>query len=86
MDEKVKVKICTGTTCYVMGASDILTLADDKSETFLDKVEVLGVPCLDLCMHSEKGRAPFVRINDDIISEANLEKVKSEIKKIIGSW
>ena len=45
--EKINVKICMGTTCFVMGASDLQELTDTIPEKSGDRVEVSASPCLD---------------------------------------
>lgn len=76
MCKKISVKICLGTTCFVMGASNLQELMDSIPAKYADKVEVAGVPCLGLCSSDwESSKAPYVKIDDDVISEATVEKV-----------
>lgn len=82
MRNKIQIKICVGTTCYVMGASDILTIQDELTPSISDRVEVLGIPCFDLCKNSANGKAPFVSVNDIIIDSASLDKVKEYILEL----
>ena len=63
--KKITVSICTGTACYVMGASEILILEDSLPEELKEIVEVRGITCLDKCKNSECGKAPFVLVNDE---------------------
>ena len=42
---KIVVKICMGTTCFVMGASDLQELTDIIPEKYGDKVEVVASTC-----------------------------------------
>ena len=60
--KKIKVSICTGTTCYVMGASDLLLLEEVLPEHLKGKVEIEGVTCLEKCKSTGigKNKAPFV--------------------------
>ena len=45
-----------------------------------DKVEVSGVPCLGLCsIDWEFSKAPYVKVDDEVIKEATVEKVLSAI-------
>ena len=80
--EKIKVQICLGTTCFVMGACDLQSMSDMLSAQFADKVDVVAVTCLGAC--NEKGyfsKAPFVKVGDVLIGEADYDKVVAEIKK-----
>ena len=49
MDKKISVKVCLGTTCFVMGSSNLQELIETVPAKYGDKVEVSGVPCLGLC-------------------------------------
>ena len=45
-----------------------------------DKVEVSGVPCLGLCsIDWEFSKAPYVKVDEDVIKEATVEKVLKAI-------
>ncbi len=78
----IKVTICTGTTCYVMGNANLLVLKDDLSEKLKKKVEFEGHTCLQSCKDEMQGNPPFVMINGKIMSDANFAKVKAEIKRL----
>ena len=49
---KVNVKICMGTTCFVMGASQLQDLVDIVKKKYGDDVEVSGSTCLNFCTNS----------------------------------
>lgn len=82
--ERVKVSICTGTACFVMGASEIVLLEEELPPELKDMVEVEGVACLDLCKDSQCGKAPFVRINDEVLPQSNLPAVLERIRRLAG--
>jgi NADH:ubiquinone oxidoreductase subunit E len=80
--EKIKVKVCLGTTCFVMGAAQLQELMELVPKKFGDRVEVTGNPCLGLCsIDWEYSRAPYVKIDDDVIVEATVEKVLNAIER-----
>ena len=82
MDKKVNVKVCLGTTCFVMGSSNLQELIDLVPKKYGDKVEVTGVPCLGLCsIDWEFSKAPYVKVNDEVIKEATVEKVLAAIDR-----
>lgn len=84
--EKINVKVCLGTTCFVMGSSNLQELIETVPEKYGDKVEVSGVPCLGLCsIDWEYSRAPYVKVNDEVIYEANVEKVLSAVDRKLGN-
>ncbi|WP_448516818.1 [Fe-Fe] hydrogenase large subunit C-terminal domain-containing protein [Pseudothermotoga sp.] len=77
--EKVMVKVCLGTSCYLKGSykllSQLIELAKRKDYS---SVEIVGTFCLENCHHS-----PNVLVDDKLIGEANLEKVETEIERQI---
>lgn len=80
-DKKISVKVCLGTTCFVMGSSNLQELIDSVPKKYGDRVEVTGVPCLGLCsIDWEFSKAPYVKVDDDIIKEATVDKVLSAIE------
>lgn len=79
--EKIKVKICQGTTCFVMGGSVIKEMLDTLTEKYGDKVEVISIRCLEACHENDSfSKAPYVFVDDEKVSSANLEKVISVIE------
>lgn len=79
----VKVVICAGTTCYVMGGADLTGLRDDLSAEIADQVEISGSPCLEFCKSEQHRSAPFVKVNDTIITQATVAKITAEIVRQI---
>ena len=80
MEKKDSVKVCLGTTCFVMGSANLQELIDMVPKKYGDKVDVTGVPCLGLCsIDWEFSKAPYVKVDDDVIKEATVEKVLKAI-------
>ena len=80
--EKVKVKICQGTTCYVMGGDVIKSMLDALTEKYADKIEITSARCLGNCNERDSfSKAPYVCVEDEIISSADLDKVMKAIEK-----
>ena len=82
MDKKVSVKVCLGTTCFVMGSANLQELIELVPKKYGDRVDVSGVPCLGLCsIDWEFSKAPYVNVDYDIIKEAAVKKVLAAIEK-----
>lgn len=65
-----------------MGSANLQELIDIVPQKYGDKVDVSGVPCLGLCSADwEFSKAPYVKVDDEIISEATVEKVIDAIDK-----
>ena len=73
--DKIKIEICCGTTCYLLGAADLLQLESRLPEEWKDLVDVSAVPCLAACTTDNLGGAPFVRIAGMLVPRASVESV-----------
>lgn len=83
---KISVKVCLGTTCFVMGSSNLQELIEMVPAKYGEEVEVIGVPCLGLCsIDWEYSRAPYVKVDEDVVYEATVEKVLSAIERKLGN-
>ena len=83
--KKIEVSVCLGTTCFVMGSSNLQNLTELIPQKFGDKVEVVGSPCLGVCSTNwEYSKAPYVKVNDTIVQEATVDKVIEEIERQLG--
>lgn len=79
---KVQVKICQGTTCYVMGGDIIKSMLTTLTEKYADKIEITSARCLGNCNESDSfSKAPYVYVEDEVISSADLDKVIAAIEK-----
>lgn len=84
--KKINVKVCLGTTCFVMGSSNLQELIETVPAKYGDAVEVAGVPCLGLCsIDWEYSRAPYVKVDDDVVYQATVEKVLTAIERKLGN-
>lgn len=80
--ERIKVTICEGTTCYVMGGNTIKSMLDVLLQKYSDKVEITSASCLGECDKSNSfSKAPYVIVEDEVISSADLDKVFATIEK-----
>lgn len=84
--KKINVKVCLGTTCFVMGSSNLQELIETVPAKYGDAVEVSGVPCLGLCsIDWEYSRAPYVKVDDEVVYQASVEKVLNAIERKLGN-
>lgn len=82
---KIEVEICMGTTCFIMGGDNMQELASLLQRKYKDKVDTKGVVCHGLCnTDCQYSKAPYVKVDGDVISEATVEKVLSAIDKKLG--
>ena len=82
---KIEVKICAGTACFVMGAPQIQALEFSAPADIADKIEVVEVRCMNHCNKgSAYNKGPFVEVDGELIEEATMEKVVAKIREIIA--
>lgn len=83
MESKVKVRICVGTSCFVMGAAQIQSIEFNAPADIADKIEIIEERCMNLCkdIKSKYNRGPFVFVNDELVEEATYEKVIDKIRE-----
>lgn len=79
MEEKIKVEVCSGTVCYVMGGADLLLIQDKLPQDLKEKVLVKGSPCLEFCKGDKNGKPPFAMIDGEMVCEATVTKVIDRI-------
>ena len=81
--EKIKVEICCGTACYLLGAAKMMDLEGDVPAACRDRVEIEAKTCLELCERDQLGGAPYVRINGtEVIAQATREKVLARLAEL----
>jgi NADH:ubiquinone oxidoreductase subunit E len=83
-ESKIKVEICVGTTCYILGAAELQDLENFLPGDLKSKVDICGATCLGFCKNENYGKAPFVRIDGKkIISNATVHSVIEELKNYL---
>ena len=75
MNTKIDVEICTGTTCYVMGAGHLLNLEEELPGDLRSAVAIRGAHCLNVCHDPARGRPPFARVNGRLLANASRESI-----------
>lgn len=84
--EKIKIDLCFGTTCFVMGSTQLQELFDIIPEKYGDTIEVSRHSCLSLCSANlDYTRSPYVKINGQIIYEATPEKIIDAIEERLNN-
>ena len=88
MGKTIDIRICTGTTCYVMGASDLLTLEEQLPEELKEHIRISGSTCLGYCKtetddnkNTVLRKPPFVEVCGKLIEQATIEKIIEAAEK-----
>ena len=80
----IKVEVCCGTACYLLGAAKLMNLEEMLPEECRGRVEVEAKTCLELFERDNLGGAPYVRFNgSEIMSQATPEKVVARIRELV---
>ena len=83
--EKIKVEICCGTACYLLGAARMMDIELSLPPDVRDRIDIEPKGCLELCERENLGGAPYVRINGtEIMAQATPEKLIDRINELIG--
>lgn len=84
--DKVKVEICCGTACYLLGAMSLMELENKLEPELKSRVEIEPRSCLGLCNDDSLGGAPYVRFNgDEVLSNATVDAVVAKIRGLLGA-
>ena len=85
MANKVRVRICVGTSCFVMGAAQIQSLEFNAPSDIADYIEIIEERCMNLCkeVKTKYNSGPFVWVNDELVEEATYEKVVNKLREEI---
>ena len=83
-NKRIEVKICTGTTCYILGGSKYLRLSDNLNPEILAKVEIKGAPCMGYCHDKEtKHKLPCITIDGTTYHGLSLEEAVATINEAV---
>ncbi len=80
--KKIKIVICAGTTCYLMGAANLQSLGDYLEPDIRSMVEVVGTRCLGYCKNDHYGDAPYVTVNGEVMSGSNMPRLLDKIRSL----
>jgi len=79
----MKVKICVGTTCHLMGSSTLVEAFESFEEDIQNKVSLEYSTCFGACQGNFI--PPVVKINNDFFENVTSEKLRNiiieELKK-----
>lgn len=77
----VKIEICVGSHCSLVGALNILDTLEKLQEDYPEQIKIKRVECMDRC--EDIKNAPVVKVDDDLITSAQTQMVVSKIMERI---
>ncbi|ACR80478.1 MULTISPECIES: NAD(P)H-dependent oxidoreductase subunit E [Kosmotoga] len=75
----MKVKVCVGTMCHLMGASEILTVIQEIADND-PNIELVAVTCPGYCHVGKK--PPIIEINGQVYENVTVESVYHILKEV----
>lgn len=82
MDKNIKIRVCVGTHCYVMGNYDLKDIKNKLPDDLRDKVYVEGAVCLGCDVMKKKPQHPYVEINGELMAGATLQLIIDRLRSI----
>lgn len=83
---KVEVNICTGTTCYILGGSKYLMLADQLRDDVLNRVNITGKSCMGYCnSEGPQRKLPCITIDGITYHGLSLEQVVKIVTEAVAA-
>lgn len=84
---KVELKICMGTMCYVMGGAELRAVVDSLPAEQRHRVHVSYSPCLGTCNNNSEAEPPYVEVNGRLIARVSkstlLQILKEELHNVV---
>ena len=82
--ERINVRICVGTACFVQGGADLLLYADFLDPELLGECEIEGTSCLGGCKsESPDWKAPFVEIQGKLHANVTPARLVELLKEVV---
>lgn len=75
--KSLKIEICIGTSCLMLGAQDLLDVVEELPPEKRQRVELREVACFKCC-----GKGPNVRINGDLYCGMTPDQLAAKIEII----
>lgn len=82
MENKIKIKVCVGTCCYVYGGNELKEIKEQLPPELKDRVYVEASVCLGCDAKGIIPKPPYVEVNGHLIPEANTDSIISYLKEI----
>ncbi len=85
MKRKIQLQVCSGTACFVMGGSDLLTIFEFLTPEERKSVSLAAVPCFEHCRKWEEKRPPYVTVDGEVYDRMDMDKLLKIIRELINS-
>lgn len=75
--KKINLQVCSGTACFVMGGSDLLSIFDFLQPEDQQHVQLSAIPCFEHCRNGNDLRPPFVVIDEVVYDKMSINNLVS---------
>lgn len=83
--DTIKLKICMGTMCYVMGGAELKAAVDSLPPEQRERIDLSYSPCLGDC--NGGGEPPYVQLNGRTIARVSkaglIQILKEELHDVV---
>ncbi len=79
--DKIKVKICVGTTCHLMGSHALVTMIEELPSWMKEKIEFSYSPCFEVC--NRGAQPPIVEINGEYMEDVTPDKLREKLEELL---
>ena len=80
MEAKIRVVVCVGTACYVLGGAELLEIEERMPASLKDRIELEGRPCMGLCSGRGADKPPFATVDGLVVAGATVESLAAAIE------
>lgn len=85
MTQRIAIRICTGTTCYILGGASLLNLAELLPAELRGQVDIAGVTCLGFCRDERQNNwPPYVTVGGTVVERATVEAISSAVRAALA--
>jgi len=84
MEENIRVVVCVGTACYVLGGAELLEVEERLPEALRGRVRLEGSTCMGLCGGTGADKPPFASVNGRLLAGATVERLAAAIVEAAG--
>lgn len=81
MKKKIHLQVCSGTACFVMGGSDLLTLFEFLTDEEKELVSLAAVPCFEHCRTEPDSRPPFIMIDGITYDRMDMDRMVTLLRE-----
>lgn len=77
-NQKLKIEVCVGTSCHLMGSNLIIEYLERLSEKVKAQLEIKYISCMNNC-----SQGPQVKVGNCQLANATPELLNDRIEKIL---